>query len=293
MTPPTPKVPSYISRRLWGLLHKALAAFSGHIYCPLFNVYFQTSCMQLPFGLVLKWTDRTSVEEVIAMQMARAAGMPVPKYLGCGEYPRDKFNGWISILMTRLPGYELNNSDATLDVDAEGLWIHELNACLDAMRQWEPPFENKKQISSAIGTAIRSIRVPEHIMGPFANETEMHAYLLSTSSAHGFKSIEDFEGAKVRARKLEFRPHRVVFTHGDLMAHNILVDEQNRLSGFLDWVSGGWCPEYWDFTTAMKYGKDSWWYQAVGWMGGNEYLEEQDGDRALNDLTVDSWVGFE
>ena len=34
--------------------------------------------MDLPFGLILKWSDRTRIEEGIAMQMARAAGMPVP-----------------------------------------------------------------------------------------------------------------------------------------------------------------------------------------------------------------------
>ncbi|KAG0153801.1 hypothetical protein PDIDSM_1180 [Penicillium digitatum] len=40
---------------------------------------FDANVVQLPFGLVMKWTDRTSIEEVVSMQMADAAGIPVPK----------------------------------------------------------------------------------------------------------------------------------------------------------------------------------------------------------------------
>lgn len=63
--------------------------------------------MELPFGLVLKWSDRTSIEEAAAMQMARAAGMPVPKVLSLGEHPNGSYNRFFSILMTRLPGIPL------------------------------------------------------------------------------------------------------------------------------------------------------------------------------------------
>lgn len=81
--------------------------------------------MQLPFGLVMKWTDRTSIEEAVAMQIAAAAGIPVPKFLSCGEHPDDPFNRTFSILMTRLPGVPLRNSFDHLEVDKEP-WLHEL-----------------------------------------------------------------------------------------------------------------------------------------------------------------------
>lgn len=50
------------------------------------------------------------MEEVITMKIARAAGMPVPKVLNCGEHPGDSFNRVFSILMTRLHGISLENS---------------------------------------------------------------------------------------------------------------------------------------------------------------------------------------
>ncbi|QSS58124.1 hypothetical protein I7I51_07547 [Histoplasma capsulatum] len=40
----------------------------------------------------MKWTERTSLEDVAAMQMARAGGIPAPKLLSCGEHLRARFN---------------------------------------------------------------------------------------------------------------------------------------------------------------------------------------------------------
>lgn len=247
--------------------------------------------MELPFGLVLKWSDRTRIEEAVAMQMARAAGMPVPKVLCYGELLSDTFQP-VSILMTRLPGWPLNNSrDTPFVAEAEEPWFSELGECLHAMRKWKSPFQGN-QICSAIGTPISTQRVPGHAMGPFKAEEELHEYLLAPASAHGFTSLEEFQKTMTQARKIIDVPHEIVFTHGDLKAHNILVDENYRLSGFLDWETAGWCPEYWDFTTAMRFGKDSWWYDGMSILGGDQYMAELDCDRALNNLTVDSYIGM-
>jgi hypothetical protein len=56
-------------------------------------------------------------------------------------------------------------------------------------------------------------------------------------------------------------PHQIVVTHGDLKAHNIPVDDEGHLSGFLGGECARWCPEYWEFTIAMRFGRNSWWYQ--------------------------------
>ncbi|RWQ96568.1 kinase-like domain-containing protein [Paecilomyces variotii] len=288
-TPPVPHVPSKTVRILWGIVHKALYHFSRW-YCSWFGIHFDASIVQLPFGLVMKWTDRTSLEEAISMQMARAAGMPVPRLISCGEHPNDPFNAFFSILMTRLPGVPLENSMDELQPDAEEPWLEELKICVQSMRLWHPP--SQEIICSPIGTKIRSSRVPHHVMGPFADQEEFHRYLLSPASAHGFKSVAEYEDALLRAKKLQERHYRIVFTHGDFKAHNILVGDDGHLSGFLDWESAGWYPEYWEFTTAMRFGRNSWWFQVASWMGGNQYLDELQSDIALNLLTVDSYIAL-
>ncbi|KAK2745023.1 hypothetical protein FQN55_006380 [Onygenales sp. PD_40] len=287
-TPSLPRIPGPAARRIWGTIHRALYHFSKQ-YCRWFGISFNAHIVELPFGLVMKWTDRTSVEEAVAMQLARNAGMPVPRVLCCGEHPASS-NRSFSILMTRLPGVSLENSYDSFEADVEGPWVDELKICLQSMRLWQGL---EKRICSAIGTSIRSSRVPGHVMGPFKNEAELHEYLLGPASSHGFESTEEYEETLSRARRIQQRqPHRIAFTHGDFKAHNILVDDGGHLSGFLDWESAGWYPEYWEFTTAMRFGKNSWWYQLASWMGGDQYLDDLDADVALNLLTVDSYIAW-
>lgn len=161
-TPRVPSLPNKHQRRAWGLVHEALYSISRW-YCAFFSIPFDANIIQFPFGLVLKWTDRTSLEEAAAMQMARAAGMPVPKLLSCGEHPNNPYNRLFSILMTRLPGYPLENSTDSLVVEAEEPWLFELKDCIIAMREWTAPCS--KRICSVIGTSIRSTQVPDHNMG--------------------------------------------------------------------------------------------------------------------------------
>ena len=51
------------------------------------GITYDNQIAQLPFGLILKWFDGTRVEEVLARQVARAAGFPVPKVNCYGEHP--------------------------------------------------------------------------------------------------------------------------------------------------------------------------------------------------------------
>lgn len=41
--------------------------------------------------------------------------------------------------------------------------------------------------------------------------------------------------------------HRVVFTHGDLAPRNIMVSEEGKVTGVIDWEDAGWYPAYWEY----------------------------------------------
>ena len=227
------------------------------------------------------------------MQMTRAAGRPVPKVLCCGEHLDAPFNRRFSILMTRLPGVSLVDSTDPLEVDAEEPWLKELRTCVHCMRLWSPPDQYQDSICSPIGTSIRSSRVAGHIMGPFPSRKEFYDHLFGPASAHGFESVAEYEKTPSHAMRLQQYSHRNIFTHGDLKAHNIHVGDDGHLSGFLDWESAGWYPEYWEFTTAMRFGRNSWWFQVASWIGGDQYTEELASDVSLNLLTVDSYIAME
>ncbi|MCJ1442582.1 MAG: hypothetical protein MMC23_003078 [Stictis urceolatum] len=286
-TPPTPPVTGRFMRLFWGHVHRALFRFSG-LYYRILGVRRDPVIVPLPFGLILKWSERVRPEEAIAMQMARSAGMPTPKMLCYGEHPKALFK--YSILMTRLPGFEMCQGDGEFDPENEQPWFDELKLCVNAMRQWKSPYGNS--VCSALGTSISSQRVPRHAMGPFKSEKEMNDYLLSAASRDGFDSSEKYDEVLTRARSIYDTPHPICFTHGDFKSHNILFDEEYHLSGFIDWESAGWYPAHWEFVTARRFFRDSWWAQGIVLMSDNSHEEELETDRFLNKLTVNSYIGM-
>ena len=44
--------------------------------------------------------------------------------------------------------------------------------------------------------------------------------------------------------------HRILFAHGDLRPHNIMVKDGN-VAAIIDWERSGWYPEYWDYAKAL------------------------------------------
>lgn len=284
--PPTPRLTHPRLRRLWGTLHYYLRRFS-RTYCSWIGITYDNQIAQLPFGLILKWSDGTRVEEVLAMQVARAAGFPVPRVICYGEHP-DTPHAPVSILMTRVPGKELGQVYGTLSSEEKKSVLQEFKGYLEVMRGWPNPWGGNR-ICSLIGTAIRSVRVPNHVAGPFESEEEFNEYLIRPSWSGGFSSDAAYHDALSLAKGMDKMAHRIVFAHGDLKPHNILVDE-GRITGFLDWESAGWYPDYWDFTTPLRFTReDFWWYNFVIELGGGLYLPELGCERALTSLTSASY----
>lgn len=285
--PSTTKLARPVLRRLTGILHFYLRRFS-RFYCGWVGIEFDNQIAQLPFGLILKWSDGTGLEEVSSTLAARAAGFPVPKIISYGEHP-DSPHAPVSILMTRLPGSPLGQVHDRLNSNELETIFTELKTILETMRNWCHPWGGER-ICSITGKAIRSVRVPNHSLGPCESESEFNDYLLSTASDHSFASRELFEEKLGFAKRMQSRKHTIVYTHGDLKHHNIMI-HNGHISGFIDWESAGWYPEYWEFTTALRFcPTDFWWYDFVIKLGGSEYMTEMEIERALTALTIDSYV---
>ncbi|KAI9824039.1 MAG: hypothetical protein M1832_002107 [Thelocarpon impressellum] len=292
--PATPRASQPWIGRLWGLIHYHLQTFSGKYYCRWMGIHPNYQIAPLPFGLVLKWSDGTREEEVRTMQVCRAAGLPVPRVISYGMHPSMP-HAPVSILMTRLPGRELGLAWDGLDYAARRKAAAELRHCLDAIRRWSSPWRGER-ICSLRGGAIRSVRVPAHSIGPCASEHDFHerlrkaAWCLPTT----FPSRDKFDAHLACARRIhDTEKHAIVFTHGDLKEHNLLVDPASgALTGFLDWEAAGWYPAYWDYTTAVRMRhRGDWWHDLVmDDLGGAVYVEELKCERVLMGLTSASFA---
>jgi len=101
------------------------------------GIEFDNQIAQLPFGLILKWSDGTGLE-VSSTLAARAAGFPVPKIISYGEHPEFP-HAPVSILMTRLPGSPLGQVHDQLNKNELKTISTELKTMLETMRSWCHP----------------------------------------------------------------------------------------------------------------------------------------------------------
>jgi aminoglycoside phosphotransferase len=247
------------------------------------DVRFCRDVCPLPFGLVLKWSDGTRLEEVTDMKVARAAGFPVPLVISYGEHP-DMPHAPVSILMTRVPGQQLRQAYGNMSDEERNNVSTGLKRMLDTMRQWSNPW-SKEQVCSITGGPIRSVRVPLRIIGPYQSDFAFNNRLREEAAVHSaFDTQEEFDEALATARKMDDLHHSIVFTHGDLKNHNIRVHD-GVISGFIDWEAAGWYLDYWGYTTAMRRTpQDFWWYDFATKLGGEAYEEEMECELALGAL---------
>lgn len=269
-----------------GRVHSALCEFSRY-YCAWFGVPHSYSIVPLPFGLLLKWSDGTSLDEARSMAVIRAAGIPAPRVISVGEQPETPWAP-VSILMTRLPGEQFDEVYDDLEPTQRNNILAEWRTILDVMRSWKSPWDQR--VCSVSGGCILSIRVPNHSLGPCESEAELNDYLLAPASSQSFKTEADFQTTLATARKMYALRHMIVFTHGDLALHNTMVHD-GHISGFIDWESAGWYPEYWEFTTPLRWpSRDREGGALFLSLGGGQYRDELEAEMALMALTVDSWI---
>jgi hypothetical protein len=81
---------------------------------------------------------------------------------------------------------------------------------------------------------------------PLSSDSELRARIYERYIYHG--------GIRFQKQLLNMLPRseRSVFMHADISPRNIIVDEQNNVSGILDWEYAGWYPEYWKYAQIMR-----------------------------------------
>ena len=108
-----------------------------------YKIESPTCMFALPFGLILKRHVRVHEQEGLAMNLARAMGIPAPRFISFGSLGLAKgedFTVCDSLLMTRVPGRPLESfSDDEVDWD---VFVADLTRILTRMRSFSGAFED-------------------------------------------------------------------------------------------------------------------------------------------------------
>lgn len=282
--PPIGKLSSTFTRRFFFYVHEHLLKPVSRLYCRYWAARIDPVIYPLPFGFLLKERPRLREQEGLAMNLARAMGVPAPRFISFGEPPPNS-RGYTSILMTAIPGQPLDEVDQDIiDMD---IICEDLRNILAQMRRFINP--RGDTICGVDGGPVRGHFIPASPMPPHDNERQFHAFIRSVAALHWNNPA--YQKAKRKAEEFfALPPHAIVFTHGDFNKHNIMIGADGRVSGIVDWENGAWLPEYWEFAVTASMAARPWGKIMDKVISGGVYSESIICCRAVYALTADSFA---
>ncbi|KAF1831239.1 kinase-like protein [Decorospora gaudefroyi] len=194
---------------------------------------------------VIKTGRAVNVDEQSALELASQYGLPVPRVYDAGELDGKPF-----LRMDFVEGDRLDSVWPSMTPEEKSSICRQLREVITTMRSIPA---KTGLIGSCSGGEARDCRhYTEYTGGPFADEATFNSsfYL-------------DFVGTipiGIRTALSQIRSdHRIVFSHGDLSQHNILVKD-GRITGLIDWETAGWYPEHWEYIKFFdRHGKNRDW----------------------------------
>ncbi|KAB8222014.1 hypothetical protein BDV33DRAFT_202016 [Aspergillus novoparasiticus] len=107
------------------------------------------------------------------------------------------------------------------------------------------PFESREEFNQFL--ELIGVDTMLHASQDDNLDTMPHASQDDNSSSSGYSS-KDEDAPQGRE---EF-----VFSHGDILPRNILVDDQGKVTALVDWEFAGYFPIYWEYSRASRESKD-------------------------------------
>ncbi|THU81877.1 hypothetical protein K435DRAFT_972187 [Dendrothele bispora CBS 962.96] len=256
---------------LWLKFPQSLRARAYRVLIRWFQLGEKAHVSRLRFGIYAKTSH--SPDEALAIEFVRAhTSIPVPQVLDVIPYsPKDESfpdsallsalgpsYSWLT-LMTALPGQPLFEDGVGIRlVDAteeqRAVVGNVLSDWISQLRNIPP--SHPQRVCGFSGGSFKSHRISGRRVGPFDNPAEFHA--------QSFCTVVDPAADERVERLVAERPHkkyRICLTHGDLLLHNILADDNYRPIGLVDWECAAWMPEYWETASSFR----SWFSRMFIW----------------------------
>ncbi|KAK0186534.1 kinase-like domain-containing protein [Armillaria mellea] len=207
--------------------------------------------------------------EVASMRfIATNTSVPVPKI-----WLQFRWRELHYVIMQRAPGQCLAEIWPDLQDEAKLIIVEQLAQYIREIRSISPPTDTR--ICSVLGGPIRNFRMHDDgDTGPFRDEAQLNLQLRRQHPVEDCAAIVAIAHAK---------SHPLVFTHGDLVPRNIMV-QGTEVTAILDWECAGWYPAHTEYCMAMNW--ENWNLALEDWRPWIRlfvpiYELEAEADRAL------------
>ncbi|AEO62728.1 uncharacterized protein THITE_2107226 [Thermothielavioides terrestris NRRL 8126] len=228
-----------------------LARIGNYLYGPTCGLGVQ----RLPFGLYLKKRSLedygTLKNEYRALELVRRhTDVPVPRPLDLVSDDKRSY-----LLTSAVPGCHVGLRINNMSDEEVSSLVRDLRRWLEHIRSIPKRVAPEYEISNAAGEGCYDFRIlagvdcPDTrgvIFGPYKNEDDFNSIL----QCGALPDVAHRAG------------HKIVFTHGDINMHNVMVKD-GKLSGIVDWECAGWYPEYWEYTKAHYVTKHHWHWRKM------------------------------
>ncbi|TFK86657.1 hypothetical protein K466DRAFT_587035 [Polyporus arcularius HHB13444] len=276
---------SPLSKHILFYVHEWLLKPLSKWYTRLQGIPVEPSIHFLPFGFVLKSNPRLREQEGLAMNLARAMGVPAPRFISFGEplggcNAKHSDSPMPSLLMTGIPGTMLSEVDDD-KVDFEVVHDDLLNI-LASMRRFASPWGDA--VCGVDGGSVYGHFIPASPLSACADEAAFYKAIRAYGNA--FDATQDHVDTAERLFTLP--RHAIVFTHGDLLRHNIMIGDDGHVSGIIDWEAAAWLPEYWEISVTTLFKGYPWGQFMDKKLASGMYAEEIAGHRAVLALVCDA-----
>lgn len=229
--------------------------------------------LKIGTDIVVKYGEEVNLAEAEAMMFLRLnTTVPVPEILD--TYTQDGEN---FIVMEYIQGALLKKVWGTMSADDKSTITKELADYVRQIRRLPAP-EAVLIGSISGGPAVDRRQLGSATGGPFRSENDFNQWQLAQLHPEVARSSREMYAALHKA------DHRIVFTHGDLAFHNIIVKD-GHITAIIDWEYSGWYPEHWDYCKTLSFLEGS----EEGYLVCKEMYEKQYHPESF----LDMWFGRE
>ncbi|KAI1261920.1 kinase-like domain-containing protein [Xylariaceae sp. FL1019] len=217
----------------------------------LYGTSSSLDVQRLPFGLYLKMRPRSGqpglANECNALDLVRRfTTITIPRPLDFISHSSHAY-----LITSQLRGIPVGMMIDSMSNDATAALVSDLRKCINQLRAIPNTVAGTSAVTDTRGLAIYDGRVivkapydevRGDYHGPFETEREFNNLLKS----YHLPDVEHEDS------------HAMVLSHADINMRNVLVDDDGRLSGVVDWEMAGWYPEYWEYTKTHFTVKRKW-----------------------------------